>query len=224
MFENNIVKVEALDEQTTNAACVSAHGHSAKSDTSLPVIYRNNTLISNICNVRWSDKYGKGQNHQIINAKIVRTGSNPNYHTFNALSTYWAKNNIVRDCEFGPGTAYNDALWHWTSNASFYDVEWTLTISAPASSDVTIKDVTGQQVFAGKVDENGKLAIPLKQCRISPPAKYNMQVATAGCTETPHTPHTIELNSGGRATTLKVDMKQQRTAVYANGSLQLQAK
>src|SRR5690606_3799493 len=169
VFRDNIVKVEALDEQTVNAACISAHGHPSKQETSLPVYYRNNTLISNITHVRWADKYGKGQNHHVENTKFIRTGENPNYHTFTVEGTYWATNNVVLDCEFGPGTAYNDVLWVTTSPKSFYDVAWSLTLDAPAGAKVKITDAAGEVAFTGEVGQDGKVKAPLTQARISPP-------------------------------------------------------
>ncbi len=219
VFHDNIVKVESLDEQTINATAISAHGHYAKSETSLPVYYRNNTLISNICHIRWADKYGKGQNHHVVNTKLVRTGNHPEYHTFAVEGTYWAMNNVVLDCEFGPGTAYNDVVWTTTSPKSFYDVAWTLTLKGPAGAEVNITDARGEQAFVGTIGDDGELRIPLTQARISPPKGYKKSERTPGCTETPFTPHTVAVKHGGKTTTTKVEMTAQRTLTLQNGSL-----
>jgi hypothetical protein len=208
-----------LDQKTVSAACISAHGQSANADTALPVIYSNNTLISNICNIRWADKYGRGQNHQVRNTKLMKTGNNPNYHTFNVEGTYWAANNKVIDCEFGPGTRYNDVMWHWTSPKSFYDVCWTLKVEAPAGSKLVITNALGERVFDGLVEKDGA-AVPLVQARMSPPAKYKKQERTAGCTEVAHTPHQVELTVNGKTTTVNADMTKQRSLKYGSNGLE----
>ncbi len=218
-FHDNIVKVEALDEKTLSAACISAHGQHTNADTALPVVYSNNTLISNICNIRWADKYGKGQNHQVKNTRLVKVGNNPNYHTFNVEGTYWAANNKVIDCEFGPGTRYNDVMWFTTSGKSFYDVCWTLKVNAPAGSSVVITDALGERVFEGPVGTDGVVAVPLVQARISPPEKYKKQVRTAGCREVPHTPHEVAVTVNGKTKTAKANMTQQRTLQYGPAGL-----
>lgn len=218
-FHDNIVKVEALDAETISAACISTHGQPANADTALPVVYSNNTLISNICNIRWGDKYGRGQNHQVKNTKLVKSGDNPNYHTFNVEGTYWATNNKVIDCEFGPGTRYNDVMWTWTSEKSFYDVMWTLKVNAPAGSKLVITDATGLRVFEGKTDQDGTVAVPLTQARMSPPAKYKKQERNVGCREVAYTPHQVELTVNGKKTTVKADMTQQRTLQYGSTGL-----
>ncbi len=219
VFHDNIVKVEALDNQTTNAAAISTHGHHAKGETSLPVYYRNNTLISNICNIRWADKYGKGQNHHVENTKLVRSGNHPEYHTFNVEGTYWATNNVVLDCEFGPGTRYNDVMWRTTSPKSFYEVAWTLSLTGPAGARVTIKDAQGNPVFSGVIGEDGAVKIPLTQARISPPKNYKKEHRTVGCTETAFTPHTVQVQANGKTATQTIQMTRQRALTFQSGRL-----
>ncbi|MFB3893727.1 MAG: fibronectin type III domain-containing protein [Phycisphaerae bacterium] len=196
LFRDNVLKVLSLDDKTVQAACISAHGLPSKSETAMPVYYRNNTLISNICNVRFGDKYGKGSNHRIVECRLIREGNDPRYHTFAFGGTYWCRHNVVQDCEFVGGASYNDVLWGQTGQKSFYDVKWTLNIKGPPGAAVSIKDASGQVEFAGTINHYGDLAAPLTQCRISPPkVRKDVNVPTTERTETPMTPHTVTLTA-----------------------------
>jgi len=219
VFHDNVVKVEALDEKTIIAECIAAHGHPAKADTALPVYYRDNTLISNICHVRFGDRYGRGSNHQLIGCRFVRTGRNPQYHTFVVDGLYWCRRNVVQDCQFGPGTAYNDVFWRRTSSTSFYDVKWTLELRAPAGAPVTIRDAGGHEEFSGRVGADGVLRAALTQCRIRPPKGFRNSRPFTGCTEEPHTPHTVEAGAAGTKVTARITMDRKRALALKGGQL-----
>jgi hypothetical protein len=123
VFRDNTVKVEVEDDKTSRAACIDTHGLPDKADTVLPVYYRNCTLVSNICHVRFGDSYGQGSNHQFINCRFIRTGRDPRYHTFIFDGSFWSRRNVVLDCEFGEGTRYDDVVWQKTANTSSYSVK-----------------------------------------------------------------------------------------------------
>jgi hypothetical protein len=207
-----VIKVLATDDKTDQVACVVTHGHPAKADTCLPVTYRDCTLISNLCNVRMGDYYGKGSNHHFERCKFVRAGSDPRYHTFIVDGQYWSRRHVMRDCEFGPGTAYNDVLWKLTSNKSFYSIAWTLTVKAEPGAKVTIKDKTGAVEFEGAVGADGSVSAPLTQCVIRPPDK--LKCPSTERVEDVKTPHTVAVEKDGKAATKSVEMtKKQELSV-----------
>jgi hypothetical protein len=216
VIHDNIIKVEARDEKTKRAACLVAQGHHDMADA-LPIVYRENTLISNICHIRFGDAYGKGNNHHFIGCKFVKIGDNPNYHTFAFGGSYWNFGHIVRDCEFGPGTAYNDVLWGPTGGQSNYSVEWTLSVKTAPKASVRIADKTGKEVFAGEADDKGALAVPLRQCTIHPPKARKHWPCVEGEGETggeeeTFTPHTVTITKDGKTATKIFTMDKKQTA------------
>ena len=127
---------------------------------------------------------------------------------------YWSKRHVFLDCEFGPGTAYNDVLWKRTGWQSFYSIKWTLTVKAPPGAKVTVKDKDGAVEFEGKTDAKGALDVPLTQCVIRRPRK--LKLPSTERVEEVKTPHTATVESAGRTMTKTVEMtkKQQITVLF----------
>ena len=202
------LKVEAEDEATSQVACVVTHGHPSTAETALPVTYLNATLVSNLCNVRFGDYYGKGSNHHFINCKFIRTGNDKRYHTFIVDGAYWSTRHVLLDCEFGPGTRYDDVFWKRTSRKSFYSIKWTLTLKSTPGADVTIKNKQNEVEFRGRSDKEGIIEAALTQCDIRMP-----EGAKSPCLEhVKHfrTPHTISVLKNGKKETLVIEMTQKR--------------
>jgi len=223
-FNYNIVKVMARDDKTVQAACLSAHGNYKKADKVLPVYYRRNTLISNICNVRFGDSYGKGSNHRIVDCKLVKVGDHPRYHTFAFSGAYWCKRNVIQDCTFEGGARYNDVEWQRTGKQSFYDVRWTLSLKVPEGAKVAITDATGAEVDmaaatpapAAATKDDGAVAIALDQCRIAPGGGNQPHTNSI---ETKKTPHTVTVTAGGKTATATVEMTKKRFLEFRGGAL-----
>ncbi|KPJ55549.1 MAG: hypothetical protein AMS16_04070 [Planctomycetes bacterium DG_58] len=228
--EDTTVVAEAQDETAKQIACVVCQGHYNKPD-SLPVVYRNCRLISNICNVRFGDSYGKGNNHHIVNCTFTRSGSRDDYHTFVFGGQYWNFGHVIRDCVFGPGTAYNDVWWKETGRRSWYKVQWTLTLKAPPGAKVTIRQAQAleaktpeepnepETAFDGTLGPNGEVEVPLTQCVIRPPVKYNWKAGTVDRREIALTPHTVTVTAGGKEATATVEMTRKRFLRLTDGVL-----
>ena len=207
---DSVMKVEALDTKTENVASIVAHGYSGKDIQ--PLYYRNCTLVSNICNVRFGDDYSRGSNHHLENCRFLRTGNDPKYHTFVFDGGWWTGDHVVLDCRFEPGTRYDDVYWRQVSAESNYSVAWTLSIATDPGADVGITDKTGQEVFKGKADGAGKVSVALKQCVIRP------KEWTAGATKQPAvklklehqkvmcTPHKVTVRTRGKERSESVTM------------------
>ena len=208
VFRNNVIKVIAEDEKTTQVACVVTHGQAAKADTCLPVWYRDCTLMSNYCIIRFSDYYGKGSNHHFINCRLERIGDDQRFRTFIFDGGYWSKRHVLLDCTFGEGTAPDDVFWKITSGKSFYDVQWTLTLTTLPGAKVTVKDAAGEVAFEGAA-ATGKLEIPLTQYRVQMPEKTK----TPSEKHVKHvkTPHAVTVELAGRTKTETVNMTEKRT-------------
>jgi len=228
--ENTTIVAEAQDGAAKQIACIVAQGHFRKPD-SIPVVYRNCTLISNICNVRFGDSYGKGNNHHFVDCTFIKTGDRKDYHTFAFGGKYWNFGHIVRDCTFGPGTAYNDVWWKETGGKSWYKVQWTLTLKLPPGAKVKIRQKASalsdnpeepqepEVAFDGEVGPKGELAVPLTQCVLRPPLKYRWQDGTLEKREISFTPHTVTVTVGDKTITAEVDMTKKRSLSLKVGAL-----
>ena len=96
----------------------------------------------------------------------------------------------------------NDELQVMTKMDDF-TVQWTLTISAPAGADVSIKDKDGNDAFTGKIGDDGKLAVPLTEF------KQN------GRTKTVMTPHSVTVTKDGKTATKSVEMNAKKDVPIA---------
>jgi hypothetical protein len=224
-FHDNIVKAIALDDQTVRVACVDAQGHFRKENT-LPVFYRNNTFISNRHMVRFGDDYGKGNNHQFINNRFIKVGEDhPMFSTFYFGGGYWNYGHVIRDCTFEGGAEPMDVHWGPIGNQAWYQVEWTLTVKAPAGAEVKIVDAKGDEAFAGKVGDDGTVAVPLVQARLSPPEGHDAKAhkegrgGTEGAAKDAFTPHTVTVAVDGKTAEAKVTMDKARSLVLSGGKL-----
>jgi hypothetical protein len=228
--EDTTVVAEAQDETAKQIACIVAQGHASK-PRSLPVVYRNCHLISNVCNVRFGDSYGKGNNHHFLDCIFTKSGNRDDYHTFAFDGGGSNYGHVVRDGVFGPGTAYNDVWWKRTGARSWYKVQWTLTLKAPHGAKVTIRQKQALEAeapeepqepdtaFEGVVGPDGELTVPLTQCVIRPPADYNWRRGSHDRREIPLTPHTVAVTWGGKIVIATVEMTQKRALELKDGRL-----
>ncbi|NOY96417.1 MAG: hypothetical protein GXO81_08570 [Chlorobi bacterium] len=167
-YRNGIIKIEVDDTITRKAACVDTQGAFNDRSKHLPLYYENCSLISNICNVRFGDDYGQGSNHQFINCKIIKTGNNPNYHTFVFDGHSSVFNHVFLDCKFIDGASYNDVYWNDTQSLSNYRIVWTLDVATNHGAKITIKDKNGKVTQTAVADADGKYSTPLVQSIIRP--------------------------------------------------------
>ncbi len=189
-FNNNTVKVIALDNKTKRAGCVSTHGHTKKPDSN-PVWYKNNTFISNICFIRFGDAYAKGHNHFFQNNKFIRVGKNPNFHSFQWGGSYWSYGHRLIDSEFVNAT-HNDVYINKTGTKSHYFIQWSLAIEAKPGYQIEIKNKNGEVTLNKTIDTSGKLTAILNQCRINPVKTDSTEI-----NEEVLTPHQVSISNGG---------------------------
>jgi hypothetical protein len=210
IFENNTVKVISEDEKTTQVACIAAHGLPSKPDA-LPVIYRNNTLIGNVCLVRFGDSYGKGHNHDFIANSFVREGSRPDFHAvvFGGAFMTWGHDFI--DNVIGKGIDLTDVGWERTGHTSHFTVRNSLTIQVPSGTAISISDARNEVVFTGTGGKDALVAT-LASRIVRPPtweAKTEAKGISGSTLET-LTPHQVTITVDGKALTASVDMDRSR--------------
>jgi len=214
---NSIIKIVADDTICRIAACVDTQGAFNDRSTHLPLYYKDCSLISNICNVRFGDEYGQGSNHQFINCKIIKTGDNPNYHTFVFDGHSSVFNHLFLDCEFIGGACYNDVYWNNTQSLSNYKIAWTLDIETNPGAKILIKDINGKLKVEGVANATGRYSTPLEQCIIRPVEWSNdgneVEVEDrSGHEEEELSSYTVIIEANGRKKSAMVEMIE-RTAL-----------
>ena len=213
--ENNIIKITAEDTLVRKAACVDTQGAFNDRSTHLPLYYKNCSLISNRCNIRFGDEYGQGSNHRFINCKIVKTGNHPHYHTFEFDGHSSVFNHVLLDCEFKGGAKYNDVRWTDTQSLSNYRIEWTLTLKTASDALVSISDKKGNEAFNGNSGKDGVISVPLVQSIIRPVEwrqdKKEVEVTNKlQYSEERFSPYTVKVEKGGKQKSQTFLMKEKK--------------
>lgn len=167
VFKDNVVKVMVDDAQTENAACIVAQGLADRMPLQLPILYQNNRIISNICNIRFMDDYGGGGNHDFKQCTLVREGSDSRYRTLINGFWYWdCYNNDFIDTAVEGGASLDNYEFIGTGRRDF-SVGHTLYVRAQnpqgqplANQTIEVHDFTGMP-FTGRTDASGVAQLEL---------------------------------------------------------------
>lgn len=201
VFADNVVKVVSEDAQTTQVACIVAHGHAAKADA-LPVLYRDNTLMGNVCLIRFGDSYGKGHNHDFVGNRLLRLGERADFHAVAFDGGYSTAGHDFVDNICGPGVDLADVAWVRTGHDSSFAIAHQVGFAAPAGASLRIVDATGETVHQG----TGPAEVVLTVATIHPPtwtAKTEAKGLSGSVVEA-RTPHRVVLEVGGAVHDLPV--------------------
>ncbi|MCF6332321.1 MAG: hypothetical protein L3J11_03475 [Draconibacterium sp.] len=214
--QGNIIKIIAEDTLVRKAACVDTQGAYNDRSKHLPIYYKNCSLISNRCNVRFGDEYGQGSNHQFINCKIIKVGNHPDYHTFEFDGHSSVFNHVFLDCDFMGGASYDDVYWTNTQSLSNYRINWTLNLESSPGAKIWIIDNKGQKTFSGVVKKEGRISVPLTQSIIRPvewtPDGKEIEVnRKLKFQEETFNPYVIELEKDGKKKTRTINMNEETT-------------
>jgi hypothetical protein len=204
VFRHNTVRVVAEDENTQAWAIAVCGDYNSPEHP--PVVYRDNTIISNTCNVRLGESYGLGRNAHFISNTFVREGRDPRYATVRI--GYWNKpttGHVFLDNRFEGGAGLDHVRFEAAGPREF-TVQWTVEVTVQdqnakplPGADVTIADRSGQTIFTGKTDHRGAVEAVLTEYVHTPEGKDY------------HTPHTLTATSDGyqpRSTTIDVRGKR----------------
>jgi hypothetical protein len=215
IFTNNVIALNT-DDTLSMASCINTQGAYNDRSKHVPILYINNTLISNNCNIRFGDDYGQGSNHQFVNCRIIKAGNSPAYHTFVFDGRNSVFNHILRDCTFGSGADESDVFWYKTGTLSNYKIQRTLQLTAQPGTKVSIADNTGNLVVADILLPDGRLSLPLTKMVIRPgnwvdgktEAAVNLQSETKKVTLTPYS-IIYSIGSNKKQTATQLDTKAQ---------------
>ena len=201
VFRNNLVKQVAQNKYADGYAVAALGTNSGNPQEQ--IFYYDNTIMANMCNVRFGDNYGHGANHHFVGTTFVRIGNNSRYKTIKLGWKGWNRDSYGHsflDSKFEGGADYNKVGTEGADSAHYdFTVEWYLDLTAQPGSEVSIKDKTGKQVFNAAVNSNGKLPVPLRQYTYRPRGKLF------------YTPHTVTVvKEGSPSVSRQVIMDQNR--------------
>lgn len=192
-LRESYIQAVSRDDQTEQVTCVATHGLPKRRADHHPVTYLDCVLASNVNMIRIGDKYGRGDNHHFIDCTLRRLGDRASFATFEAQSTHWSMNHVVRDATLEGGAALDHVDWGETkAGTRDYRVEWSVSLQAQPGAEVTIHDALGATAFTGTMPEDGTLVVPL--------VAYRMH---HGGQEW-HTPHRISVGHDGQSTEAEV--------------------
>ncbi len=195
VFRDNLVVAIAENEKSNGWGAIGGVGTRSRGEAA-PMLFANNTIVSNFANFSLKDTYGTSQNYRFVGNTFVKVGDRADYATIQGRRGYTASGHVFLDSEFEGGAGYDQIR---DLNLDSFEVQWTLTVEAPAGAEVTIRDAAGSQAFAGKISTGGKLNVPLTEYRYE------------ALKRTKTTPHTVTVTSAGRVITKTVTMDAKKS-------------
>lgn len=211
VFTNNIISLNT-DDTLSKASCINTQGAYNDRSKHVPILYTNNTLISNNCNIRFGDDYGQGSNHHFMGCKIIKAGNSPAYHTFVFDGRNSVFGHLLLDCTFSKGANPQDVFWYKTGTLSNYTIKETLRLNAEPGSRISLMDKSGKLVVTDTLLPEGRLSIPLtktiirpvswsdgeKEKEVNQDSKYQVEILT---------PYTVRYGSGGKKKQIMTELK-----------------
>ena len=200
VFRNNRVKLLAQDGKATGYA-VSAGGTPRTQDIAT-ITLEGNRLASNLVNVQFGDNYGCGGKYRFVSNTFARLDGDARYRTFRLGWKGWKYETFGHafiDSKFEGGADYDSVSFDGAARGRYdFSVAWRLVVHTDPGAEVVIADRTHAEVFSGRAGPDGKATAALVQHTYRRGGK------------TPHTPHTVTVSAGGRATTQEVVMNADR--------------
>ena len=242
-FRDNVFKIILHGDATGGATRSGAQGgfgciglDGLGSDKGNPIVFENNTFISNYNHVHesapkggylpdWAEWKGDGYGNAAVfyGNQFVRVGRREDYSTIHYGSGSNKASWGIRyfDSAFQGGAGYDKAKfipqnrmeyprWPRTGETKReFSVGWTLTVRTAPGAKVTVKDRSDKEVFTGAADAAGNVKVRLLQ--------YTLRsVGTGSDTERiPHTPHEVTAEKGGKKAEKTVTMDRQQEVQIA---------
>jgi hypothetical protein len=202
VFHHNTVRVHAGDEKTRAWAIAVCGDYNAPEHP--PVVYRENTIVSNLCNVRLGESYGLGSSARFVSNTFVREGEDPRYATIRI--GYWNKptvGHVFLDNRFEGGASLESVRFEAAGPRELI-VEWSVEVRALtpdgkplADAQVTISDAKGRQAAAARTDARGLVRAALTQYVHTADGKQYHTPYTAKVSRTGYQPATVTFSFEG---------------------------
>jgi hypothetical protein len=189
LFRGNVVKVIAEDEHATGHAVAALGGDSSNPDEL--ITYEGNTVISNLCNVRFGDNYGHGGRHRFVGDTFVKVGNDPRYKTVRLGWEGWkyeTYGHSFTDTVSEGGASLDQVAFDGIRNGRYdFTVGWTLTVRTLPGATVVIRDRNGREAFSGGAGRDGAVRAVLTE------------YTRTGDGKALSTPHTVTVTKAGYA-------------------------
>ena len=190
VFRDNLVIALCEDDRSDGLGAIGGVGTGGRGAV-IPIDFTGNTIVSNVANFNLQDSYGSSNNYRFAGNTFVKVGDRKDYRTIRSRAGYPSKGHVFTDTVFEGGAGFDSSS---ARGVDGFEVRWTLTLTGPAGADVSIKDAEGNAAFAGKLGDDGKLAVPLAQFK------------QAGGKRVDATPHAVTVTKDGKTATKTVTM------------------
>jgi hypothetical protein len=163
VFRGNLIKTIAEDRHAEGCAIAALGADPRNPDEK--ILLAGNTVISNLCNIRFGDNYGQGGKYTFHSNTLVRIGDDPRYKTIRLGWDGWkyeSYGHLFFNTVFKGGGGF-DSFSFDGGRASYYDfsVGWTLNIRSEPGAELTITDRMSREVFTSFVPKEGNFTIDL---------------------------------------------------------------
>jgi hypothetical protein len=200
VVRDNVVKVIAEDRRAEGHAIAALGTGGSNPDEKITLI--GNTIVSNLCNVRFGDNYGHGGRYQFLSNVLAKVGNDLRYKTIRLGWDGWkyeTYGHVFIDTEFEGGAGYDSVSFDGAGQARYdFSAGWRLDVKTAGGAKISIADNNGVQVFSGQVPAEGTISVPLIQYV----QKRDGRVA--------QTPHTVTVEKDGKTETTVVAMDKAR--------------
>jgi len=186
VYHDNIFKAVAdQKKETALGAVVISGGQSAETD--FHGLFRDNTIISDFCNVSLGGLYyGDGNNARFEHNTFVKIGDRQDYRTIQVGSPgdLSSRGHVFIDSQFKDGPGYEHVRWRGDGD---FSVGWTVAIKTVPEAQIRIRDKSGDLVFSASTGDGGIVKTALVQYR------------HADAEKTVLTPHTVTIEKDGKS-------------------------
>jgi len=200
VVRDNVVKVIAEDQKADGHAIAALGADSTNPDEKIALV--GNTIVSNVCNVRFGDNYGHGGKYDFVSNTFSKVGSDPRYRTIRLGWEGWQYEtfgHVFIDTEFEGGAGYDSVSFDGARRGKYdFSVGWQLAIHSTHGARVFVRNKAGAEVFSGQIPAEGMISVPLVQYVQKPGGRVTL------------TPHTVAVEKDGMTKTATVTMDQSR--------------
>ena len=163
------------------------------------LVFRDNKVTTNANAVVLSESYGCGSSDVAFSGNTFVKA--PNAAKFVLITCgYWNKpttGSRFVDSRFEGEASYEQVAFSGNAERNF-SIGWTLTVRTAPFARLTVTDSTGKKVFSGAADDKGVVKAPLAQFLVTPRGRTEM------------TPHSVEVDVGGKTSEATVTMDKAR--------------
>lgn len=169
-FRRNYIRVIAENEQSTRWGAIVISG---KDDPNVGSgLFEDNTVVSNFCNVRLGEEYGRGVNAHFVNNTFVREGTREGYATIHCgYGNFNNYGNVFAGSRFEGGAGYDRVTWDTPGRNQFATGRAIKVKTAPGA---TVTLAGGEAPISVTADKHGIATVPVVEQAYTPAEKHDI--------------------------------------------------